>query len=35
VLVDDTGDVYVGDAAGSVEFPGRPRIQKFHVEFEP
>jgi outer membrane protein assembly factor BamB len=35
VLVDEAGDVYVGDAAGSPEFPGRPRVQKFHVDFAP
>ena len=35
VLVDTDGDVYVGDAAGSVEFPGKHRIQKFHVEVSP
>jgi outer membrane protein assembly factor BamB len=32
IVVDDEGDVYVGDAAGSPEFPGKHRIQKFHVE---
>ena len=35
VLVDVDGNVYVGDAAGSPEFPGRPRIQKFHVDLAP
>ena len=35
VLVDVDGNVYVGDAAGGPDFPGRPRIQKFHVEVSP